>query len=54
MLRLEDLTENQIKHLKESFGTAAPTEAIQPPLESAQKGLTAASKAIQMAKSRLP
>jgi low affinity Fe/Cu permease len=38
MLRLEDLTENQIKHLKESFGTA-PLDAIRQPLEAAQKGL---------------
>jgi low affinity Fe/Cu permease len=54
MLRLEDLTENQIKHLKESFGTAAPTEAIRQPLEAAQKGLAEASEDIEAAKSYLP
>jgi low affinity Fe/Cu permease len=54
MLRLEDLTENQIKHLKESFGAAAPIEAIRQPLEAAQKGLAEASEDIEEAKSRLP
>jgi low affinity Fe/Cu permease len=54
MLRLEDLTENQIKHLKESFAIAAPIEAIRQPLEAAQKGLAEASEDIQAAKSRLP
>jgi low affinity Fe/Cu permease len=39
MLRLEDLTENQIKHLKESFATTPPIDAIRQPLEAAQKDL---------------
>jgi hypothetical protein len=47
------LTENQIKHLKESFGTA-PLDAIRQPLEAAQKGLAEASEDIEEAKSRLP
>jgi low affinity Fe/Cu permease len=54
MLRLEDLTENQIKHLKASFVITAPIEAIREPLEAAQKGLAEASEDIQAAKSRLP
>jgi low affinity Fe/Cu permease len=54
MLRLEDLTENQIKQLKESFGTTAPVDAILQPLETAQKGLAEASEDIEEAKSRLP
>jgi len=54
MLRLEDLTENQIKHLKESFATTLPVEAIRQPLEAAQQGLAEASEGIEAAKSRLP
>jgi low affinity Fe/Cu permease len=54
MLRLEDLTENQIKHLKESFTISAPIDAIRQPLEAAQKGLAEASEDIEVAKSRLP
>jgi low affinity Fe/Cu permease len=53
MMKLEDLTENQIKHLKESLGAAAPVEAIREPLEAAQKGLSEASEDIEEAKSRL-
>jgi low affinity Fe/Cu permease len=53
MLRLEDLTENQIKHLKESFATTLPIEAIRQPLEAAQQGLAEASEDIEAAKSRL-
>jgi low affinity Fe/Cu permease len=52
MLRLEDLTENQIKHLKESF--ASPVDAIRVPLEAAQQGLSEVSEDIEEAKSRLP
>jgi hypothetical protein len=54
MLRLEDLTENQIKHLKESFASTAPIEAIRQPLEAARQGLAEASEDIEVAKSRLP
>jgi low affinity Fe/Cu permease len=52
MMKLEDLTENQIKHLKESL--AAPIEAIRQPLEAAQQGLAGAAEDIETAKSRLP
>ena len=34
MLRLEDLTENQIQHVKKSFAAAVPVDAIQEPLEA--------------------
>jgi low affinity Fe/Cu permease len=54
MLRLEDLTENQIKRLKESFAITEPIDAILQPLEAAQKGLAEASEDIEAAKSRLP
>ena len=54
MLRLEDLTENQIKHLKESFAIVEPIDAIRQPLEAAQKGLAEASEDIEAAKNRLP
>ena len=54
MLRLEDLTENQIKHLKESFATSPPIEAIRRPLEAAQQGLAEVSKDIEAATRRLP
>ena len=54
MLRLEDLTENQIKHLKESFATNAPINAIRGPLEAARRGLAEASEGIETAKSHLP
>ena len=54
MMKLEDLTENQIKHLKESLAATAPIEAIRQPLEAAQKGLAGASEDIEAAKSRLP
>jgi low affinity Fe/Cu permease len=40
MMRLEDLTENQMKHLKESLAANTPAEAIRQPLESAQQSLT--------------
>jgi low affinity Fe/Cu permease len=53
MMKLEDLTENQIKQLKE--GTAAgPLEAMREPLEAAQQGLAEVSGDIETAKSRLP
>jgi low affinity Fe/Cu permease len=54
MLRLEDLTENQIKRLKEGFPAALPLDAIRQPLEAAQQGLAEASEDIEAAKSRLP
>jgi low affinity Fe/Cu permease len=50
MMRLEDLTENQIKHLKENL----PVEAIRKPLEAAQQGLAKVSGGIEEAKSPLP
>jgi low affinity Fe/Cu permease len=53
MQRLEDLTENQIKHVKESFADAGPVEAIREPLEAAQRGLADASGGIEEAKRRL-
>jgi low affinity Fe/Cu permease len=52
MMKLEDLTENQIKQLKESLA-AAPLDAIREPLEAAQEGLTEVSGDIEEAKSRL-
>jgi low affinity Fe/Cu permease len=54
MLRLEDLTENQIKHLKASFASSAPVEAIREPLPAAQQGLAEATEDIEAAESRLP
>jgi low affinity Fe/Cu permease len=54
MMKLEDLTENQIKHLKESVALSAPVEAIRQPLEAAQQGLAEATEDIEQAKSRLP
>jgi low affinity Fe/Cu permease len=53
MLTLEDLTENQLQHLKESFASNVPAEAIQQPLETAQQGLTEVSEDIEKAKDRL-
>jgi low affinity Fe/Cu permease len=53
MMKLEDLTENQIKHLKEGIAATAPIEAIRQPLEAAQQGLAEASEDIEAAKSRL-
>jgi low affinity Fe/Cu permease len=52
MMKLEDLTENQIKQLKENLAPGPP-EAIREPLEAAQQGLTEVSGDIQEAKSRL-
>ncbi len=54
MMKLEDLTENQMKHLKESLADITPVEALRQPLESAQQGLAEASEDIERAKSRLP
>jgi low affinity Fe/Cu permease len=54
MLSLEDLTEDQLKRLKESLAAAVPVEAIRTPLEAAQQGLTEVSEGIEEAKSRLP
>jgi low affinity Fe/Cu permease len=54
MLRLEDLTENQIKDVKASFASMVPVEAIREPLEAAQQGLADVSEEIREAKSRLP
>jgi low affinity Fe/Cu permease len=53
MMRLEDLTEGQIKHLKESLAAAMPVEALREPLEAAQQGLTEVSEGIEEAKNRL-
>jgi low affinity Fe/Cu permease len=53
MMKLEDLTENQIKQLKESLA-GGPLEAIREPLEAAQQGLAEVSGEIEEAKSRLP
>jgi low affinity Fe/Cu permease len=53
MLRLEDLTENQLKRLKESFASTVPNEAIREPLEAAQEGLAEVSEEIEEAKNRL-
>jgi low affinity Fe/Cu permease len=53
MMRLEDLTENQIKQLKESLA-AGPINAIREPLEAAQQGLAEVSGDIGEAKSCLP
>jgi low affinity Fe/Cu permease len=39
MLALEDLTENQLKRLKEGFALAVPAEAIEEPLATAQQGV---------------
>jgi low affinity Fe/Cu permease len=41
MLALEDLTENQLKRLKESLALAVPVEAIEEPLAAAQQDLPA-------------
>jgi low affinity Fe/Cu permease len=54
MLKLEDLTENQIKQLRENFASAVPIEALREPLEAAQHGLAEASEGIKEATSRLP
>jgi low affinity Fe/Cu permease len=53
MMKLEDLTANQIKQLKESVA-AGPLEAVREPLEAAQQGLAEVSGDIEEAKSRLP
>jgi low affinity Fe/Cu permease len=53
MLRLEDLTEDQIHRLKENLASAAPVEAIREPLEAAQQGLAEVSEGIKEAKSHL-
>ena len=53
MLTLEDLTENQLRRLKESLASAAPVEAIREPLEAAQQGLAEVSEEIKEAKSHL-
>jgi low affinity Fe/Cu permease len=53
MMRLEDLSENQIKQLKANLALAVPVEAIREPLEAAQQGLAEVSEGIEEAKSRL-
>ena len=53
MLTLEDLTENQLRRLKENLASAAPVEAIREPLEAAQQGLAEVSEEIKEAKSHL-
>jgi hypothetical protein len=52
LLRLEDLTENQIQHVKKSFAAAVPVDAIREPLETAQRGIAEVSEEIKEAKSR--
>ena len=54
MIKLEDLTENQIKHLKESLAPTTPVEGLRQPLEAAQQGLAEASEDIEAVKNRLP
>jgi low affinity Fe/Cu permease len=51
MLRLEDLTENQIQHVKKSFAAAVPVDAIKEPLKAAQQGIAEVSEEIKEAKS---
>ncbi len=53
MMSLEDMTEDQLKKLKESLATTGAAEAIRQPLEAAQEGLAEASEGIETAKSRL-
>ena len=53
MMRLEDLTEDQIRALKESLASSVPIEAIREPLEAAQQGLAEVSQGIEEAKNRL-
>ena len=53
MLRLEDLTENQIKQLKESFAYMLPAENIREPLQATQQGLAEVSADIEEVKNRL-
>jgi hypothetical protein len=52
MMKLEDLTKNQIKQLKESLA-AGPLDAVREPLEAAQEGLAEVSGDIEEAKGRL-
>jgi low affinity Fe/Cu permease len=55
MLALEDLSENQIQRLKESFAALAPAvEAIQEPMEEAHKNLANVADNIEIAESHLP
>lgn len=54
MMKLEDLTEDQIRRLKDSLAASAPVEAIQEPLDAAHEGLSEVSEGIKEAKSRLP
>ncbi|MFL5281052.1 MAG: low affinity iron permease family protein [Rhodopila sp.] len=50
MLALEDLTENQLKRLKESFALAVPVEAIEEPPATVQQGLANVSEQIDQVK----
>jgi hypothetical protein len=50
MLALDDLTENQLKRLKESFTLAVPVEAIEEPLTTAQQGFAKVSEQIDQVK----
>ncbi len=54
MISLEDLTEDQLKRLKESLADALPVRAIREPLAAAQQGLADVSETIQVAKDSLP
>src|SRR4051812_39012380 len=53
MLRLEDLTENQLDRLKESFAALAPADAPREPLEEAKQDLEEVSEGIKKASDRL-
>jgi low affinity Fe/Cu permease len=53
MLRLEDLTENQIKQLKESFGAIGSIADIREPLEAARQDLAEATDSMEQVKDRL-
>jgi low affinity Fe/Cu permease len=55
MLALEDLSENQLKRLKENFAALAPAVgSIQEPIEEAQQELAEIEKGIERAKERVP
>jgi low affinity Fe/Cu permease len=53
MVSLEDLTEDQLKRLKESLAKM-PTDNIREPLEQAHEGLADASEGLREAAERLP
>lgn len=53
MLSLEDLTEDQLRRLKEGLAAAAPVEATHKPLEAARQKPTEVSDEIKEARNRL-